>query len=231
MSTISSIYQGFNSLLSLQPLVTVLKKMIAEGKPGAKKLYQGLIGEMESRPELLQPMNDASLIEKDPEMVETLLSTIFPPSTSSNQGIYAITIPFRPDAVYASPGFQELFLKDGSGKINFSDKHTNVDVSKVSLYLAYDLILKKFYAQPLPVIANSVHPYKDEAGLTKYFELRLNAQFVTVKKINDDFALPQDFTPQQTLDLDELKQVFGGTANVSDLLLLLRCQFAIDASE
>ena len=72
-----------NSLLSLQPLVTVLKKMIAEQKPGAKKLYSGLIREIESRPELLQPMTDVSILEKDTELVEAILSTIFPPSTTS----------------------------------------------------------------------------------------------------------------------------------------------------
>src|SRR3954463_14326949 len=99
MSTISNIFEGFNSLLSLRPLVAVLKKMIAEGKPGAKKLYQGLITELESRPELLEPMATAAPLAKDAELVETLLSTIFPPSTTSNQGIYAISFPFRSETV------------------------------------------------------------------------------------------------------------------------------------
>ena len=84
-----------NSLLSLQPLVIVLKKIIAERKPGAKKLYEGLIYEVESKPELLKPMADTSVLSKNTELVETVLSTIFPPSTSSNQGMYAITLPFH----------------------------------------------------------------------------------------------------------------------------------------
>src|SRR6476646_5209980 len=108
-----------NSLLSLQPLVVVLKKMIAEGKPGARKLYEGLIREIESKPELLIPMADTSALSKDPELVEAILSTIFPPSTSSNQGTYAITVPFHTETVYASPGFKELFLKGESNIIYF----------------------------------------------------------------------------------------------------------------
>src|SRR5690348_9143598 len=100
MIPITTIFQDFNSVLSLQPLVTVLKKMIAEGKPGAKKLYQGLIDEFESKPELLQPLKDTVLLEKNAELIETLLSTIFPPSTTSNEGIYAISFPFRAETIY-----------------------------------------------------------------------------------------------------------------------------------
>ena len=207
MSTLSSIYQGFNSSLSLQPLVVVLKKMILEKKPGAKRLYQGLIHDLESRPELLKPLQDASVLEEHSELVETLLSTIFPPSTSSNQGIYAITFPFQPDTVYASPAFKDLFLKD-SGSISFTDKKTSIDVSRVSLSLAYDLILKKFYNHALPMTASSVHPYTDNDGLTRFYDLKLNAQFVEVKKTDDAFALPKDFTPRQTLDIEELQEVF-----------------------
>jgi hypothetical protein len=208
MATISNIFEGFNSLLSLQPLVAVLKKMISEGKPGAKKLYQGLITEIESRPELLEPMQTAAPLIKDAELVETLLSTIFPPSTTSNQGIYAISFPFRSETVYASPAFKEIFLKEGSNNISFSDSKTHFDVSKSSLCLAYDLILKKFYGHPVSITSSSVHPFRDEHGLTKFYELRLNAQFVDVKCINKNYTLPSNFSYQQTLNIDELKEVF-----------------------
>jgi hypothetical protein len=197
-----------NSLLSLQPLVVVLKKMIAEGKPGAKKLYEGLIREIESKPELLKPMADTSALSEDAELVETILSTIFPPSTSSNQGIYAITVPFRTETVYASPGFKQLFLKEDSNAIYFSDSQAGIDVSKASLCLAYDLILRKFFSQKTSLTANSIHAFKDAYGLTKYYDLKLNAQFVEVKLRNKDFELPEDFTPAKTLSLDELTELF-----------------------
>src|SRR5438105_14316049 len=112
MSSNATINNGFNSLFSLQPLVIVLKKMIAEGKPGAKKLYQGLLNEIESKPYLLQPMKELSALKKDAELVDTFLSTIFPPSTTSNEGLYAVSFPFSLETMYASPGFTELFLKE-----------------------------------------------------------------------------------------------------------------------
>lgn len=199
--------QTLNSLLSLQPLVTVLKKMIAEQKSGARKLYLGLINEIESKPELLKPMADTAVLEKDSELVETILSTIFPPSTTSNEGIYAIAFPFHDETVYASPAFKKLFLKNDSSTISFSDSKTSVDVANASLCLAYDLILKKFYQQPVSLTTNSIHAIKDHNRLTQYFDLRLNAQFVDVKLINENFLLPPN-PAKQTLDLEDLKTIF-----------------------
>lgn len=196
-----------NSLLSLQPLVAVLKKMIAEGKPGAKKLYEGLIAEVESKPELLNPTPDTCELEKDTELVEAILSTIFPPSTSSNQGNYAITIPFHTETVYASPDFKKLFLKGDSNTIYFSDTKTGIDVSQTSLSLAYDLILKKFYSHNVSGTANSIHAFKDANGLTRYYDLKMNAQFVDVKIINKEYSLPSGFSPK-TSQFEELGALF-----------------------
>ncbi|MFL5810268.1 MAG: hypothetical protein ACJ749_12155, partial [Flavisolibacter sp.] len=200
-------YHGFKSLLSLQPLVVVLKKMIAEAKPGARKLYEGLITEIESRPDLLKPMEDCSVLQKDVELVEAVLSTIFPPATSSTQGIYAISFPFRSETVYASPGFRELFLKDGSDKIILSHSKTDIDIARSSHVLMYDLILKKLFDHPVSMITSSVHPFKNENGLTKYYELKLNAQFIDVYP-TDDFTVPKDFTAKQSCEIDELKEIF-----------------------
>ncbi|MGZ3852584.1 MAG: hypothetical protein ACXVBX_07330 [Flavisolibacter sp.] len=197
-----------NCLLSLQPLIAVLKKMVSEGKPGAKKLYEGLIKEIESKPELIKPMADTTALSTDAELVETILSTIFPPSTSSNQGTYAITLPFNTETVYASPAFKQMFLKGDSTTICFSDSRTGIDVGKTSLCLAYEVILKKFYSHKTTLTSNSIHALKDVHGLTKYFDLRLNAQFVDVKVIDKDFEMPGEFSSPEALSIDELQQMF-----------------------
>lgn len=209
MATISNIYQDINSQLSLRPLVLVLKKMIAEGKPGARKLYQSVVTEVEAIDELLQPTNDVSTLSRHELLVETLLSTIFPPSTSSSEGMYAVSFPFHSEIVYASPAFANLFLKDGVNRLHEADAKTKINIGKANLSLAYNLILKKLYSLQVPLTASSVHPFSDgDSGLTKYFELRLNAQFVDVKKINEEFTLPVGFSPNHTLELDELTELF-----------------------
>ena len=209
MSKIAEIHQQFNSLLSLQPLVTVLRKMIADDKPGARRLYEGLLREINAVPSLLEPIDDLTPLIKHAELVETLLSTIFPPATAANEGLFAIAIPFRHETIYASPAFKELFLTEGNNTITLPDKKTIVNINKAMVRLAYNVILKKFYALNVPAVASSVHPFTDaESGLTKYLELKLNAQFTEVKLINKDFAMPTNFSPQHTLDMDDLQQTF-----------------------
>src|ERR1700712_458158 len=135
MTSVASTYTGFNSILSFQPLMVVLKRMMAEEKPGAKKLYQQIVKEAEAVPELLQPVQDIALLHQHAELLEALLASIFPPSTSSNQGLYAITYPFSSETIYASPGFRKIFLKEGTA-INVPDRRTTVDISRASLSLA-----------------------------------------------------------------------------------------------
>jgi len=208
MITIGNVFEGFNSVLSFKPLVNVLKRMITEGAPGASRLYKGLITDLESRPELMQAIRDTTVIEEEANLVETLLSTIFPPSTTSNQGAYAIGVPFQPEVIYASPKFAQQFLAEGNTTVSFANENTQADLRKTAQSLAYNLILKKFYGQPLPLNKSSVNPVDDGSGLTRYFELDLNAQFIDVVLEEGSYALPKDFAAAKSMNLDELAEVF-----------------------
>jgi hypothetical protein len=183
--------------------------MIAEGKPGAKRLYEGLVAEAEAIPELAGPLTDLSVLKKHELLVSTLLSTIFTPSAGSTQSMYAVALPFRAETIYSSAAFKNLLLPDGSHSIQVPDSKTNIHIARANLSLAYNLILKKFYSHPVPMTATSVHSFTDtESSLTRYFELKLNAQFVEVECIGKDYELPKDFSPHRSVDLDELKEKF-----------------------
>lgn len=203
----SATHSGFNSLLSLQPLVSVLKSMVADGKPGARKLYQTLLDEVGAVPELLQSHDNLEVFLRHAELTETLLSTIFTPSTTDRQGIHAVTFPFRSETIFASPAFKELFLADGTNIIKVPDNKANYTIAKASINLAYNLVMHHFYSWDLPLVAYSVHHYTDtETGLTKYLELTLNAEYVTVSLANKDFTLPAGYAAQRAMDMDELKK-------------------------
>jgi hypothetical protein len=205
----ASTHNGIKSLVSVKPLVNVIKDMIAEGRPGAKMLYEDLLQQVESTPGLLEPHEDAESLLQHGELVDTLLSTIFTPSNGSNQAMYAISFPFRSETIFASTSFREQFLKEGSRIISVPDNKTNYTVAKASIHLAYNLIMRKFYGWDTPNMVASVHNFPDpESGLSKYLELKLNAQFVGVKKIHEDFALPNNYSMQRAMDMDELRKAF-----------------------
>ena len=83
----------FNSYLSFKPLVIALKKNIAEGNPGMKKLYGQVVAEIDTHPELLEPITDLELLKPHTLLIEELLSAVFPPTTTNY--MYGISLPFN----------------------------------------------------------------------------------------------------------------------------------------
>ena len=131
----------FNSYLSFQPLVKALKKNIAEGNPGMKKLYGKVVEEFESHPELMNTITDLSILTPYSELIEELLSAVFPPTTANY--MYGVGIPFKLQAVYASPRFKSMLNPD-TYEMNLPEGQTGTDLNQEKLHFAYGLLLKKY---------------------------------------------------------------------------------------
>jgi hypothetical protein len=62
---------GINSSLSLYPLLTVIQKITQQDKPGARKLYEPLLAEIEGNKKFLEPIDDVSILTEHSVLVET----------------------------------------------------------------------------------------------------------------------------------------------------------------
>ena len=176
----------FNSRLSFRPLLNTLKKNISEGKPGAQKLYGELIERIEAIPELLQPFSDLSLGKADEEIIEMLLATLFPPSLSEKENLYAVSLPFKFKTIYSSRLFQHMFLKPGSNEITIPDNTIGHDVNSQKLQFAYQLIFRKFFGYQSQDSSLVIYPYTDPVtNVTRYLELNLDTRFVDVSLVGD----------------------------------------------
>ncbi len=186
----------FNSYLSFKPLVTALKKNIAEGNPGMKKLYGKVVEEFESHPELLNTITDLSILTPYSELIEELLSAVFPPTTANY--MYGVSIPFKLQAVYASPRFKSMLNPD-TYEMNLPEGQTGTDLNQEKLHFAYGLLLKKYLGVNSPESSLSVHPFTNpETGLTRYLELRIDARFIDIKPVDEMPALPESILNKQT---------------------------------
>jgi len=215
----------FNSRLSLRPLVEALKKANAEGKPGSQKLYGELIAKIEANPELVEPITDLAILKPHAELIEMLLSTIFPPTNSQNENLYAVSMPFSYQTIYSSRLFQMLFLKPGTNEVNVPDSDIGRNLNEDKMLFAYSMILKKYCGYSAPEWTRSVYPFSDPAtGLIKYLELQVDARFVDVMPAGEMPKMPENVVCPHTnriMPLDELQKhlplkqfVFDGIAVV-----------------
>ncbi len=180
-----------NSRLSFRPLVTALKKNIAEGNPGVQKLYGKVVTEFESHPELMQDISDLDMLKPYTELIEELLASIFPPTSSSHENLYAIALPFKFQTVYTSRLFHHLFIKPGTNEVAVPDTATGLSLSKEKMQFAHGMILKKYCGYNSPETSGWVHPYTDtHTGLTKYLELKIDARFIDVNPIGEMPDMP-----------------------------------------
>jgi hypothetical protein len=187
----------FNSILSFRPLVIALKKNITEGNPGMQKLYGNVVKEFESHPELMCPIKDLSIIKPHTELIQELLSAVFPPTTANY--MYGVSIPFKYQSIYVSPRFKSELLKPGTHEINIPENDTGDNQNLVKLHFAYGLILKKYLGYNNPETTRSVYPFHNaQTGLTRFMELRIDGRFIDVNPVGEMPKLPKTILNHRT---------------------------------
>jgi hypothetical protein len=206
--TLSSDESLFNSRLSFRSLLAALKKNIAEGNPGVKKLYGGVVAEFESHPELMQDIDDLSILSPYTDLIEELLASIFPPTSSSHENLYAVALPFKFQTVYTSKLFHHLFIKPGTNEIKVPDVSTGNKLNREKMEFAYGMILKKYCGYNSPETSGWIHPYKDlHTGLTKYLELKIDTRFIDVNPIGEMPKLPDSILCQRTNRIKTIEEL------------------------
>ncbi len=196
----------FNSYLSFKPLMAALRKNMTGGNPGMQKLYGQVVGAFEQHPELLETITDLSVLHQHTELIEELLSAVFPPTTANY--MYGVAIPFKPDAVYVSPLFKTILLKQGTNQIVVPGDKVGQILNKEKVHFACGLILKKYLGYNNPDNTRAVYPFIDATtGLTRFMELRMDGRFIDVNPLGEMPPLPASLVDAQTnrlLTIEEL---------------------------
>jgi hypothetical protein len=186
----------YNSHLSFRPLLMFLKKNIAEGNPGMQKLYGQVVDEFESYPELTETITELSILKPHSELIEELLSSVFPPTTSNY--MYGVSLPFKKDVIYVSPLFKKLIVKPGTNQINIPELEDNEELNNETLHFAYGLLLKKYFGLNIPQNTRSVYETHDPVtGLIRYMEIRIDGRFIDMNPVDKMPDLPESILDQQ----------------------------------
>ncbi len=172
----------FKCVLSLSPLVAFWNQAMSNGDSVKATFAKKIHEELTKAPELLEPIEDLSIIEKHQGIVDLLMSIVFPPAFWESD-YSAAFVPFHFKSFYATPAFTRLLMSDGH---DFGDR-ANIDSEKWAwgrLLKAYFHILRKFYGIDLvvdyPLIVTASDP---ETGLDRYFNITMDPRFLEIKKL------------------------------------------------
>jgi len=202
---------GLKSLVSFQPLLSVLKDTLHKGSTkGAQKLYSGILEYADKHTELLKPIEDISVLQKHQEWMEMLLSILFPPTVNESEALYSVAIPFSGTSIYASSLFRKFFIRPGTNEIILPDIETEKIIERGRLVGAYNLVLRKYCNYRAPYLLTSVRAVTDnETGLTNYLELQMDTHYVDIKFTGSQLPIPDDFINHKNhslLTLEEMQQ-------------------------
>ncbi len=170
----------FTCELSLAPLAAFWQQAVAErySVRGAlsTKIQQGL----RKAPALLEPIEDLSVIAAHQELVDAMMTAVFP-SATWDSAYAAALFPFQMQSFYATPSFERLMLSDDgylSGRMNVDEQ----TVARVRLLHTYAFVLHMVYGIELdfeyPLIYTASDP---DTGLDRHFRMDFEGRFMQVK--------------------------------------------------
>jgi len=172
----------FRCELSLAPLISFWTQTSAYSEFGRGPL-PGIVREkVKQTPELTGVIEDLSVIDKHKQLVDLMMTAMFPPAFWE-QEYGAALFPFQLKAFYATSAFRRALIgEDGAFR-----GHMNVDgarMAAVKLLLAYDLILERTYGIDLgvdvPVICTTVDT---ATNLDRHFHMEFDLRFVQVQRV------------------------------------------------
>jgi putative methionine-R-sulfoxide reductase with GAF domain len=180
----SGIEFPFKCVLSFAPLIRFWDKILLGGDSVKATVARTIHEELKGAAELLNPIEDFSIIEKHRELVDMLMSIVFPPAFWEKDCAAAF-VPFHFKSVYATPAFKRLLMLDDRDL----GIRANIDTEQWAwgrLIKAYIHILHTYYDTDLAFEYPLVVTVRDpDTGLDRYLKITMDPKFLEVKKIGE----------------------------------------------
>jgi len=190
----------FTSELSLAPLVAFWQQTMRRDHPLEGALVARVQHALQETPVLLEPITDVSVIAPHQELVDTLMSVIFPRASWDEVHMAALG-PFHSQSFYATPSFARLLLaEDGHvrGRANIAE----TALEQVKILYAYALILQRVYGMDIDFAYPLIHTATDpDTGLDCHFKGDWNTRFIEVRTVGDIPPLTESMRNQLLANL------------------------------
>lgn len=180
----------FKTKLSFLPLIECIENRVDSEDYAESFLAKNILERLEQEaPELKEPIEDFSLLEKHKPLLQLLMVQLFPPALRNTQ-LAKVSEPFGLKPLYMTPSLEKLWREN---TVDFvSNKSSNI-IHCATLIRACSLILNRFYGQNLvidPPISLTVK--RPDSLLQRFFKTQMNLNFIQVKPLKPLKPLSQE---------------------------------------
>ncbi len=171
----------FTTYLSFLPIIRHWESLEQQGTKEEKVYARSVLKEMDRVPAFRKPIKNHGLfVTKNREMVDKLLSAVFPKALEFNE-IKSVSPPFHFDHIAASSRFQKIIEQNG-GELGAPDNLGPDALIFVKYLHACLALLDKFYGRSVPLESPFIFRMKDPVTrLDKYYKMTVNGDFLDIK--------------------------------------------------
>ncbi|GAA4304414.1 GAF domain-containing protein [Nibribacter koreensis] len=173
----------FKALFSLVPIITYWQNEQSGCRSSFSLCSDEIKRQLKAAPELLQPIEDLSVLEKHHCLIDLLMTAIFPPATQEVEAIGTVG-PLYDASFYYTDLFKQIILNDH----NHLKRPLNIDENRMlfnRVRMIYFLVLEKFYGVQVPHEEFLIYTVPDyQLGLYRHFNVEINTQFLEINALH-----------------------------------------------
>ena len=170
----------FKTSLSLVPLIRYWQSKIKDDNKGISRFALEINQQLQSAMELQEPCHDCTHLDGHEDLIELLMTAIFPPATWDS-AIRGALIPYQNTSFYQTEKFREIFIHDN----NQLKRPLNMDApTLLAFFLRQALlaIINQVYQVPVPVEEAVIFTVPDyQSGLYRHYKVSFNNNFMEIK--------------------------------------------------
>ncbi|MBL3654599.1 GAF domain-containing protein [Fulvivirga sediminis] len=193
----------FKSVLNLSGLIDYWEVNLDENGTFSGYPAEKIKTLINGAPELRQPIEDLSIVDKHKELVGLLMSVIFPPALIESE-IAAAILPFSAEGFYATPRYAHLLP---FGKVR-EDLEANIpknDIAKGKIRMACLYILNKYYGTNFEIDQPIVISIPDgKTGLRRVYKIDINTQFADVITLSEPQPIDKKVINMLLSNIDDI---------------------------
>ncbi len=199
-----------NATLSFVPYLNYLKKRIEDPTQQFADFYRHVISRFEACPEMLQPLQNRDLFEKNEDLFQLVASTIFPVSRDANLQYYAFGTPYKFQIFFYSKSYSDYFTPDENGYVSFPPERPFEQLEYEYMLMAYRMVFRRYYQIEISVPDRTTNRWVDKAtGIRRYSRIHIDESFIDVHIDGDLPPFPKgciDPNTNKLIDIDILQQ-------------------------